>query len=113
MNVKSPDESATAYYQRITENYLTLPDGSLVRYDFKTLQKWVSDYKRGGIDALLPKERVDKGTTRVLDDNAIEEIFNLRNKYPIVNATMIHTNQRNRCFHSITWYGKVLHTKML
>ena len=86
-----PDESATAYYQRITENDLTLPDGSLVRYDFKTLQKWVSDYKRGGIDALLPKERVDKGTTRVLDDNAIEEIFNLRNKYPKVNATMIHT----------------------
>lgn len=29
-----PDESATAYYQRITENDLTLPDGSLVRYDF-------------------------------------------------------------------------------
>ena len=55
------------------------------------MQKWVSDYKRGGIDALLPKERVDKGTTRVLDDNAIEEIFNLRNKYPKVNATMIHT----------------------
>lgn len=40
---------------------------------------------------MLPKERVDKGTTRVLDDNAIEEIFNLRNKYPKVNATMIHT----------------------
>ena len=86
-----PDKSATAYYQRVTENDLIFPDGSLVRYDFKTLQKWVSDYKRGGIDALLPKERVDKGTTRVLDDNTIEEIFNLRNKYPKVNATMIHT----------------------
>lgn len=43
------------------------------------------------MDALLPQCRSDKGTTRVLDDVTIAEIYRLREKYPKINATMIHT----------------------
>lgn len=35
-----PDASATAYYKRVTEKPLTLPDGSSVTYSYKTLEKW-------------------------------------------------------------------------
>ena len=44
-----PDASRNAYYRRVTENYLTLPDGSVFRYSPKTLSKWVSLYQNGGI----------------------------------------------------------------
>ena len=37
-----PDSSATAYYKRVTEKPLTLPDGSTVQYSYKTLEKWKS-----------------------------------------------------------------------
>lgn len=86
-----PDASAAAYYRRITECPLTRPDGTPFRYDAKTLEKWTNLYRRGGMDALLPQPRSDKGSTRVLDDVSIEEIYRLREKYPKINATMVHT----------------------
>lgn len=87
-----PDASANAYYKRVTANPLTLPDGSTVFYKYKTLEKWVSLYKRGGFDALMPKTRSDKGTTRVLSDTAIEEIYKVKEKFPRLNATQIYNH---------------------
>jgi transposase InsO family protein len=85
-----PDPSAAAYYRRVTEEPLILPNGSSVVYRPKTLEKWVCDYKRNGMDALVPRERSDKGSTRTLSDVAIEEIYRLRSKYPRLNATYVH-----------------------
>ena len=85
-----PDASATAYYRRVTENPIVMPGGSSIAYKPKTLEKWVSLYKSGGMDALLPKERSDKGSTRALSDTAIEEIYRLKEKYHRLNATQIH-----------------------
>ena len=59
-----PDSSRNAYYERITEKPFTLPDGSTVRYSPNTISGWVSKYQRGGIDALMPTERSDKGATQ-------------------------------------------------
>ena len=85
-----PDATKTAYYKRITENPLKLPDGSTKIYDYKTVEKWVSQYRLGGIDALMPRERSDKGTSRALPDTAIEEIYRLKEQFPRLNATQIH-----------------------
>ncbi len=82
-----PDASAAEYYRRITEKPFTLPDGTSVEYKPKTIEKWVSLYNRGGFDALMPKERSDKGTTRVLPDAAIERIYELKRDFPRPNAT--------------------------
>lgn len=93
-----PDTSRNAYYRRVTAEPLTLPDGSVFRYSPKTLSKWVSLYQNGGIDALMPKERSDKGSTRVLPDTAIEEIFRLKNAFPRLNATQIHRHLIEEAF---------------
>ena len=85
-----PDASRTAFYKRITENPITFPDGIPRELSYKTLEKWVSNYQREGIDALMPSERSDKGTTRVLPDTAIEEIYRLKQAFPRLNATQIH-----------------------
>lgn len=85
-----PDVSRNAYYRRITEKPLTLPDGSIFQYSPKTISKWVSLYQNGGIEALMPQERSDKGSTRVLPDTAIEEIYRLKETFPRLNATQIY-----------------------
>lgn len=85
-----PDSSATAYYKRVTENPLTLPDGSVVKYSYKTLEKWKSEYSNGGLDALLPGRRSDMGISRVLDDEAICEIYRIKEEHPRMNATQIY-----------------------
>ena len=87
-----PDASATAYYKRVTEKPLTLPDGSSVTYSYKTLEKWKSQYSIGGLEALMPSKRSDKGSSRALNDEAIEEIYRLKSDFPRMNATQIYEN---------------------
>jgi len=67
-----------------------LPNGKVCRYSYKTLEKWASEYKRGGIDALMPGTRLDKGVSRALNDVAIEEIYRLKEAFPRLNATRIY-----------------------
>ena len=85
-----PDESRAEYCRRITQAPLTLPDGSVIRYQPKTVEKWISLYQKEGMDGLMPKVRSDKGDTRVLTQESIKEIHRLKEKYPRLNATQIH-----------------------
>lgn len=85
-----PDASATAYYKRVSAVPLTLPDGTSVKYSYKTLKKWKSQYSTGGLDALMPVAMADKGTSRSLNDEAVAEIYRIKKEYPRMNATQIH-----------------------
>ena len=85
-----PDASATAYYKRVTASPLTLPDGSTVTYSYKTLEKWKSQYNIGGLDALMPAARSDKGISRSLNEEAIAEIYRIKEENPRMNATRIY-----------------------
>ena len=85
-----PDTSATAYYKRVTASPLTLPDGSIVSYSYKTLEKWKSQYKIGGLDALMPNTRSDNGFSRALNEEAIAEIYRIKLEHPRMNATQIY-----------------------
>ena len=87
-----PDASATAYYKRVTASPLTLPDGSTVTYSYKTLEKWKSQYSIGGLDALMPGTRSDKGIPRALNEDAIAEIYSIKEEHPRMNATQIYTH---------------------
>lgn len=86
-----PDPTKTAYYRRVTENQLTLPNGKTMVYNPKTLEKWEEYYRKKGMDGLMPRERCDSGQTRVLNEAAITEIYRLKEKFPRINATLIYT----------------------
>ena len=84
-----PDRNKKAYYDRIAREPLKLPDGREVRYSPGTYACWESDYRKGGFDALMPRERADKGRSRKLDADAIAKIYELREKYPRLSAAGI------------------------
>ncbi|KAB3524773.1 DDE-type integrase/transposase/recombinase [Alkaliphilus serpentinus] len=84
------ESSAAAYFRKVTEKPLTLPDGSTFTYNPKTLEKWTQYYKHKGMDGLMPRTRCDKGSSRALNDTAIEEIFRLKVEFPRLNATQIY-----------------------
>lgn len=84
------DASIAEYCRRVTEKPLTLPDGRTMAYKPKTVEKWISVYNREGFDGLMPRERSDKGATRVLPDTAVERIYQLKKEFPRLNATQIH-----------------------
>jgi len=84
------DASVAAYCRRVTENPVTRPDGTPFQYSHKSLEKWVTLYRSGGMDALMPKERSDKGSVRCLSDECILEIYKIREKFPKLDAVQIH-----------------------
>lgn len=84
-----PDMNKQAYYNRIAEKPLKLPDGREARYSPGTFSCWESDYRRGGFDALMPKQRSDKGHSRRLDADVIAGIYELRERFPRLTAAGI------------------------
>ena len=84
------DDSVHAYSQRITEKPLTLPNGEVKTFKARTVEKWIWLYNRGGFDSLVRSFRADRGESRALSDEAIEQIYALREKFPRLNATMIY-----------------------
>ena len=85
------DPTKTAYYRRVTESSFTLPNGKVMVYNPKTLEKWEEYYRKKGMDGLMPRERSDSGQPRVLDETAINEIQRLKEIFPRINATLIYT----------------------
>ena len=84
-----PDMNKQAYYARIAQHPLKLPDGREIRYSPGTFSCWESEYRKGGFDALMPKQRADRGHSRRLDADAMAKIYELREKYPRLSATGI------------------------
>ena len=84
-----PDESIAAYCRRITEKPFVLPGGRTCRYRAKTIEKWIGQYRKNGIEALTPKRRADLGATRVITPEAEDEIYRLKKEYPRLNAVQI------------------------
>lgn len=84
-----PDMTKAAYYARIAQKPFKFPDGREVLYTPGTYACWESSFRKGGFDALIPKERSDKGHTRKLDADVIAKIYDLRERYPRLTATGI------------------------
>ncbi len=54
------------------------------------VSKWEERYLQNGIVGRMPKTRLDAGKSRVLTDEAIQEIFLLKERFPRINATLIY-----------------------
>lgn len=85
-----PDSSVAAYCRRVTEKPIIRPDGTPFQYNPATLERWINLYKAGGMDALMPKERSDKGCIRSLSDECILEIYKIKDRFPKLDAVQIH-----------------------
>lgn len=85
-----PDASEAAYYRRVTKDPILRPDGTSFQYSPDTLERWTGLYRKKGMDGLIPGFRKDKGISRTLSADAINEIYRLREKFPRINGVMIH-----------------------
>ena len=80
------DASASEYYRRVSSKPLRYPDGTYITLKPCTIEKWVVRYRKDGLDGLMPKERSDKGNSRVLNNDAVEELYRLMEKFPKLSA---------------------------
>ena len=58
-----------------------IPGSKRTYLSAETIKRWYHDWKRGGIDALQPKERLDKGKTQ-LSPRVQERLLQLKQDNP-------------------------------
>lgn len=83
-------ESETAYFKRVSEIPVTMPNGAKRKFSYKTYRYWLHLYRKGGFDALVPKTRLDYGDTRKLNDLSKTRIEELIIEFPKITGVMIH-----------------------
>jgi putative transposase len=84
------DEVTGHVLARIAARQHQLPDGSLRRFSVPTLRAWMKAYQQGGLDALFPKNRSDKGTFRKIDDDTAEIIARHRVQNRQLSVKLFH-----------------------
>ena len=80
----------TEYSREITKEPIEMPYYGFKSYAPKTIGTWYSDYINGGIDALKPAPRSDRGISRVLKPEMAEGILQKLKEYPKAPATIIY-----------------------
>jgi len=70
-HVLSPGELSQLVREAAGRRYL-LPGGGEASFSERTLWTWLKEYRRGRLDALLPKQRSDAGVSRALAADVLE-----------------------------------------
>ncbi len=78
------------YFIEVTSKAIEMPHYGMRIYSPKTLASWLNEYRRGGIDALKPGYRSDRGKSRKIDDGVLEKIREKRMQKPRINSSMLY-----------------------
>ena len=78
------------------------PDAAVTRtYAVSTLERWLYAYRDGGLGALRPKRRSDRGHARALTDAQRELLLDIRRQHPRASASVIVRTLERRSRHSL------------
>jgi len=93
----SPDDKGL--YERLAAKAAldyTIPGSTRTRVAAETLRDWLKAYRRGGFDALLPKERADRGQARALPAAAVEALLAAKEGNPNLSVQLVIREARKR-----------------
>ena len=76
--------------RRLSAQRVRPPDSDTTRtYSVPTLERWLYAFKRGGLKALIPHARGDRGRGRALNPALRELLCDIRREHPSVSVTLI------------------------
>jgi putative transposase len=58
-------------------------------YSFPTLERWYDAFRKGGLDALRPRPRSDRGHAQSLPEDTRALLLDIRREYPSASASLI------------------------
>lgn len=88
--------SLSAYFREAAAKGVKAPDGTVRHYSEGTIEKWYYAYKDNGFNALIPKERSDRGVSRKISDGLAEEIRYIKHSYPRLPAAEIYKQLKDK-----------------
>ena len=83
------ESSQTKYLKNIANKTYEI-NGRNEKYSWQTIKNWYLAYKSGGYEALIPKTRSDACTSRKLNTDAINQLIDIKEKYPHITGTLVY-----------------------
>jgi len=82
--------SKMGYFRDVAKLTHKLPSGKEVKYSSMTIKKWYQNYMKGGLESLEPKTRNDAGVPRLLTEEIVEKIHQIKNTYPHITGKLVY-----------------------
>src|SRR5215469_5983565 len=76
--------------EEIAARRYDIPDSKSTVVSVYTLLEWAKRYRQGGLEALAPKPRQDRGQSRVISPQLAELIDRLKRQNPHFNGVKLH-----------------------
>lgn len=68
------------------EREYSIPGSLRRRVAAETIRGWLRDYRRGGFDALVPKQRADQGSSRSIPPQVVDLLCLLKDDEPALTV---------------------------
>ena len=93
---EEPGQTLKERIQQQADRLWVFPDGRVKPIGFGTIEKWLYDYRRGGIEALQVRQRRDAGSFRGIDEELAALIDEILSDHPRLrtHAVIEHLEQR-------------------
>jgi putative transposase len=82
--------SQKEYFDKLCVSPIDMPYYGLKSYSPKTLAGWLNDYRRGGLDALKPGYRSDRGHSRKVSLDIADKIREKRAAMPRITSILLY-----------------------
>jgi transposase InsO family protein len=79
-----------AYLEEMASRVWDVPHYGKKEYNFRTIQRWLLEYRKHNIDGLKPQPRSDRGSSRVIADDLGEQIVNRRTENPHLSVMLFY-----------------------
>lgn len=76
-------------YRKKAEQEYSIPGSTRTRVAADTIRDWLTNYRNGGFDALLPAQRSDAGQSRSLPDTVADQLIAIKEAYPHLSIRQI------------------------
>ena len=75
--------------QELASQFFVDQQNRFNRYGGRTIERYLSDYRKYGLDGLKPKIRQERGKLKAFQEEALEQAVGMRLKYPSLSAESI------------------------
>ncbi|WP_418791979.1 helix-turn-helix domain-containing protein [Phosphitispora sp. TUW77] len=78
------------YFESVCVKAIDMPHYGPKNYSPKTLMSWLNDYRRGGLEALKPGYRADRGKSRRVSQEIAGKIREKRAQKPRITSILLY-----------------------
>jgi putative transposase len=91
-----PARAQNEYFRKQVERELDFPRYGLRKLSLSTMKNWLRKYRKGGFEALKPKNRADSGRPRRLDESTLKAIEIKCKAYPAFSVQKLYEELRDQ-----------------